>query len=125
MATRVNANEVREIFDTDLQDENLDAFILGANLLVTDLLTGVGYSADLLKEIERWLAAHFAAHMDPVSEDEKIGDGKNKYMLGKRGMGLEGTPYGAQVKLLDYLGIIGEAGKPAAFVERAIEVEDA
>jgi hypothetical protein len=125
MANRVNANEVREIFDTNLEDENLNAFITAANLLVTDLLIGVGYSTDLLKEIERWLSAHFAAHMDPVSEDEKIGDGKNKYMLGNRGMGLEGTPYGAQVKVLDYLGIIGEAGKPAAFVERALEVDDA
>jgi hypothetical protein len=125
MANRVTANEVREIFDTDLLDENLNAFIMAANLLVTDLLTGVGYSTALLKEIERWLAAHFAAHMDPVSEDEEMGDGKNRYMLGKRGMGLEGTPYGAQVKLLDYLGIIGEAGKPAAFVERALEVDDA
>jgi hypothetical protein len=124
MANRVTANEVREIFDTDLEDANLTAFITAANLMVTDLLTGK-YSASLLKEIERWLSAHFAAHMDPVAEQEEMGDANNKYMLGKRGMGLEGTPYGAQVKFLDYLGIIAEAGKPSAVVKTALEVEDA
>lgn len=121
---RVSANEVREIFDTDLEDASLSAFITSANLLVTALLTGA-YTDVILKEIEKWLAAHFAAHMDPVAETEKMGDGSLKYMLGKRGMGLEGTPYGAQVKLLDYKGILAEAGKRAATVETALEVEDA
>lgn len=121
---RVTANEVKEIFDTDLEDASLSAFINSANLLVTALLTGK-YSTAILKDIEKWLAAHFAAHMDPVAENEEMGDGKNKYMLGKRGMGLEGTPYGAQVKLLDYLGILAEAGKPSAVIQTALEVEDA
>lgn len=124
MANRVTANEVREIFDTELNDASLDAFITSANALVTALLTGK-YEEAYLAEIEKWLGAHFAAHMDPISETEKMGDASNKYMLGKRGIGLEGTPYGAQVKLLDYLGVLADAGKSSAVIETALEVEDA
>ena len=125
---RVTANEVREIFDTDLEDANLDAFITAANLMVTDLLTGK-YSADLLKEIERWLAAHYGAHMDPVAEQEKMGDGQVRYALAiarsSVGLGLNNTPYGQQVRVMDYLGILAEAGKRSAVIETVFEVEDA
>lgn len=125
---RVTANEVREIFDTDLEDANLGAFINAANLMVTALLAS-SYSTAILKEIERWLAAHFAAHMDPVAETEKMGDGQTRYALAISrsvgGLGLNNTPYGQQVKLLDYQGILSEAGKRAAVIETALEVEDA
>lgn len=126
---RVTADEVREIFETDLVDTNLNAFITVANLLVTDLLVGVGYADELLKEIERWWSAHLAAQMDPVAEAEKIGDSNIKYALAisrsEKGLGLNNTPYGQQVKTMDYLGILAEIGKRSAVIETAFEAEEA
>jgi len=122
---RVSVDEVKAIFETDLTADNLEAFIRAANMLVTAKLTGVGYAAAELKEIERWLSAHFAAQMDPVAVTEKIGDAQTKYMLGKEGDKLTNTPYGKQVCILDYQGILVDLGKTAAILQTAPLVTDA
>lgn len=122
---RVTVDEVKAIFDTDLTADNLEAFIRAANMLVTAKLVGIGYAAAELKEIERWLAAHFAAQMDPVAKSEKIGDAQTTYMLGKEGDKLQNTPYGKQVCILDYQGILVDLGKTAAVLQTAPLVTDA
>lgn len=125
---RVTANEVRNIMETDLEDNSLDAFINSANLLITDLLTGK-YSVAILADIELWLSAHFASQMDPQAEQEKMGDGQVRYALAiarsSVGLGLNNTPHGQQVRVLDYLGILADAGKRSAALETAFEAEDA
>lgn len=125
---RVTANEVRNIMDTDLEDSNLDAFIISANLLVTEVLAA-SYDEALLKEIERWLSAHFASQMDPMAEQEKMGDGQVRYAIAiarsSVGLGLNNTPHGQQVKVLDYLGILVDIGKRSAALDTAFEVMDA
>ena len=68
---RATEAEVKEIIETDRTDEQVTPFLKAANLLVTDVLTGLGYSDDLLKEIERWLAAHFVAIRDPRMTKER------------------------------------------------------
>jgi len=72
MARVVDA-EVREIIDVDSSITSLTPFITVANLLVTDKLAGTGLSAEMLKEIERWLSAHFVAIRDPRAKSESIG----------------------------------------------------
>ena len=109
---RVDSSEVKMIIDTELTD--LDAFINPANIIITKLLTGSGLDEDHLKEIERWLAAHFTAVMDPRTSKEKIGDAEVTYYKGsntysnsmKESPGLNETPYGKQVLLLDTTGIL-------------------
>ena len=62
MANRVNVNEVKEILNTSIDELNITAFIKAANLTVTELLgSDTTLSDDQLKEIERFLAAHFIA----------------------------------------------------------------
>ena len=106
---RVTSAEVLMIMDTSLTDVN--AFIIPANLIVTDKLTGKGLSEAQLKEIERWLSAHFATIKSPTLSEDKIGSSTQKYNVGYLGKGLEATPYGQQVKLLDPTGTLAGIGK--------------
>jgi len=105
---RVTSSEVLAIIDTTLTSDDIDPFITAANLVVTDMTADAGYGASLLKEIERWLAAHLAAIRDPRVKSESIEESSQAFH-GLSGMGLEHTPYGQQVLVLDYKGFFAEA----------------
>jgi len=108
---RVSDNEVKEIIETDV---TTTPFITIANLLVTDLLGDSGLSDAMLKEIERWLSAHFVAIRDPREKIIKTGDAGATFFLGKEGKGLESTPYGLQAMAMDTTGTLANLGKRAA-----------
>jgi len=108
MANRVTHEEVLEIIDTDIEDTT--PFITIANLLVTAKLSGESLEDAHLKEIERWLAAHFVAIRDPRALSEGIGDARVTYTF-ESGKGLEATPYGQQVLTLDTTGKMKQLGK--------------
>jgi len=108
MATRSTEEEVKKIIDTALTNEQVTPFLRMANRLVTDVLTNEEYGADLLADIECWLAAHFlSAARDPQIQAEKTGDGNWKYH-GKSGLGLNFTPYGQQVMMLEHHGVLAQ-----------------
>lgn len=107
MSNRATEAEVKEVIDTTLTDEAITPFLTVSNLLVTDILTDEGYPDALMKEIERWLAAHLVAIRDPRVSEEKIGDVAAKYQ-GKSGLGLNHTSYGQQVMVLDHHGKLAE-----------------
>jgi len=109
---RVTGAEVLAIIDTELTAIEVAPFITVANIIVTNQLTGE-HSADLLKEIERWLAAHFVAIRDPRAKTEKTGDASTSY-YGEAGKGFDHTPYGQQVLALDTTGILASLGKRKA-----------
>lgn len=116
MANRVTAAELQEIISTSLSESVLDAFITGANLIVTEHL---GDSEELssaqLKEIERWLSAHLlACTRERQAKSENVKDASISYM-GDSGKGLDATLYGQQVKLMDTSGVLAEVvGKKRA-----------
>jgi acyl CoA:acetate/3-ketoacid CoA transferase alpha subunit len=117
MATRVTDAEVREIIDTEVTD--LTAFILAANGFVTDMLTGKGLSDDRLKEIERWLAAHFTAMKDFKNRVVEIEAGRGRERTGESVRGvlaqdLRLTRYGQQALVLDTTGTLLTVGKQFA-----------
>lgn len=112
---RVKQSEVKAIIDTSVVD--ILPFIAIADALVTDKLTGQGLSTALLKEITRWLAAHYLAIRDPRAVTEKTGDASARYFLGQEGKGLDATPYGQQVKTIDPTGILASLGKTQAQVK--------
>ena len=116
MANRCTGVEVKEILDTALTENQIAPFITAANLTVTNILSGKGLSSATLKEIERWLAAHFAAIRDPRISREKTEEAEALYH-GKSDMGLDHTPYGQQVRLLDTTGAMTNLGKRKASVE--------
>lgn len=121
MANRVTSEEVLEIIDTDLT--NISAFIIAANLIITDRLNDAGLSDDHLKEIERWLSAHFIAIRDPKIRSEATDDAQAAYEIGNLGKGLEFTSFGQQVLVLDTTGKMKAIGLKRAMIE-VIDFED-
>jgi hypothetical protein len=111
---RVTDKEVREILDTDIT--NLAPFIRVASNLVERHLLTAGLTAAELKEIERWLAAHFTCAMDPRAARETVGDTSVTYE-GQTAMGLDATRYGQMAKTLDPSGVLATLGKGRARIE--------
>ena len=103
MAVRITAAEVRDIMDaTVLTDPIIGTYILGANTLINSVL-GIGIT-DILKEIERWLTAHLIAiSRERMAKKEEAGGAKIEY-IGDYGAGLDSTPYGQMVQILDTTG---------------------
>ncbi len=108
---RITESELLEIIDVDDSVTTTSPFITAANLLVTDKLAGSGLSDALLKEIERWLAAHFIAIRDPRAASEAAQGVSVSYQGGGYGAGLMGTQYGQQAVTLDYTGTLAALGK--------------
>lgn len=102
---RTTATEVKQIIDTSLLDAVVDAYIIAANALVTEVLGSDTSISDTLKEeIERWLTAHLiSATRERQATMEGAGGAKIIYE-GKTGMGLEATMYGQTVLALDATG---------------------
>jgi len=101
---RVTEEEVEDILTFDSTVEDLTPFIAAAEQLVTAMCVPTGkYSDDNLKEIERWLAAHFLAIRSPRYLSESLGPQSHSIAL-QVGLNLGLTPYGQQAMLLDFLG---------------------
>lgn len=110
MANRVTADDVKEILDTDLTDTRIDAFITGANVFVTKILGNKNLGVDLLKEIERWLSAHYiAATINRQAIEQVAGPVEQKFsdVFGKN---LDSTTYGQTAQGLDPTGLLAKAG---------------
>ena len=103
---RVSAAEVIEIMTTTLSVEQVGPFINPANLLVNARLSGK-YDEDILKEIVKYLTAHFITGRDPAVKSESIGEAAITYFTTSTvGEGLSSSPYGQRVRLLDYKNIL-------------------
>jgi len=112
---RVIQSEVLAIIDVDSTITDLTPFITIANLLVTEKLSTI-HSDDMLKEIERWLAAHFVAIRDPRAKSESIGGISISYGGNMNGEGLRSTLYGQQVLALDFSGTLAKLGMKQASI---------
>jgi len=110
---RVTAAEVEKIIEVD-SDIDVDTFIGTATVIIDEYLVGVGYSDDLLKEMERYLSAHLIAMRQRQVTAEKFGDADQKYG-GKFGLGLKFTQYGQQVEVFDTKKVLSDPSKPIVF----------
>jgi len=113
LAFRVTQPEVEEIYENG-DSLDLTPFITAANVTIDALLTSRGLSTDQLKEIERWLTAHFAVIRDRQASKEMIGGDTSIEYEGEHGMYLDHTSYGQMVRVLDTSGILAESGMPRA-----------
>ena len=118
MAIRTTADDIKEIMDgLTASDSIIDTFIIAASAVVDQVFAGdTTIGETLLKEIERWLTAHFiASTIFRQAAKEKIGEADVTY-VGKWGENLASTSYGQTVKLLDITGKMSQIGKSAATV---------
>lgn len=116
---RITDEEVREIIDVP-SSLTLTPFIRIAHRVVEDHLFNNAavtnsLSTETLKEIELWLAAHFAAIRDQRRGQENIGKASvgYQYWVGKD---LRNTMYGQQALVLDHTGTLSKAGAPKTSV---------
>ena len=122
---RVTVADIKAILDTSLEDVPINAFIASANALVTNKIAvaTVTQTDDQLKEIERWLAAHFiASTREQQLQKAKAGSAVSEFQ-GITGKGLAATFYGQNALLLDISGTLSELGKPMASIS-AVTTED-
>lgn len=112
---RVTATDVLAIMKgSTLTDDELLPHIAAANAIVTGkCASDTDYTAAHLKEIERFLSAHFACSADPTVAQETIGAATVVYD-GKTGMGLDSSPFGQRAKVLDFNGLLGEGKRQTA-----------
>jgi hypothetical protein len=96
---------------TTLADAIVDAYILAAEEMVTNVLsTDTTLSAALLKEIGRWLAAHMIAATKERMETEAGAGGAYIKYAGTFGEAFSSTPYGQMVLQLDTTGKFASLG---------------
>ena len=86
--------------DEDTPTAETTQFILTAHVLLYSKLDGYGLSAELLKQIEKYLAAHFAACTYPATSRETLGPLSKGYVT-KVDLDLRNTRYGQMAIALD------------------------
>jgi hypothetical protein len=120
MAARVTSAEVIAIMPGVLiTGATVDLYIESGTLLI-DSVFGATNVDDLTKQIEKWFVAHMiASTQERMTIEEKIGDASVKYHDWK-GEGLNSTPYGQMVLLLDRLGLMTNMGMTIAWT-RAVK----
>lgn len=110
---RVTAAEVKEGFETDLIDSEIDAWVNTATELVDDIEDeDSSIDSTRLKQIELALTRHFASAQDPRMERERVADVTLTHQ-GDTGMRIDSTTYGQQAAMLDPTGILASTGKPS------------
>ena len=115
MAIRVTESEVREIIELD-DSIVLDPFIKVASSFVDKIEAGDELGLlipDDLKEVERWLAAHFSAIRDMRVSKEKAGSVEQSFQF-ELDVGFEVTMYGQMAKRLDITGYLAAIDRKAS-----------
>jgi len=113
MAVRTNVDDVKDIINTALGDDTINAFIVTSSIVVDgiDANTDCNLSDERLEEIEKYLTAHIIQlTQERLTTSERVGEAQESYSLAPLGKGLEGTGYGQMALMLDTCGLlIGEA----------------
>jgi hypothetical protein len=90
----------------------LQPFIDTASSLVDDIaVADSSISASRLELIERWLAAHYYEHADPITASRSTGGASGQFQ-GRTDMGFDSTKYGQEAKRLDSSGLLVKLDQP-------------
>lgn len=125
MTARVLPVELAQIYPGVVSEvDDLQPFIDSAHLMVDEELSTSGHSEARLKEIEKYLAAHFAVITLERGGmlKQKIGDAEEMYQSpGFNTVGLVTTRFGQQVVILDTTGHMAAiAQKPVKAIFRVV-----
>jgi len=116
----VDVEDVKDVLDTGLTDEQINAYINMAYYRTIPLATNLGNcgGSAALASIQALLAAHFiATTREPQLESESIAGEASVRYRGKTDMGLNATTYGQQALALDCSGLLAKAGLKAASIK--------
>lgn len=114
--SRITVADLIEIYDTELTEAQLTAFINSAHYLIQANLLDKGLDENILTEIHKYLASHFASLRDQRVQQEKVAEISKTYQ-GKTDMYFESTYYGQMAVMLDTSGALANLGEePATFL---------
>ena len=118
MAVLASATDVKNI----MNDQSLDSTYVTTILNTVDAILSKVYEYDntltdaLLTELQKYYAAHIIASTTKrIASEEKVGDASIKY-TGEYKSGLNSTPYGQMVLMIDPTGLVARAGKISASI---------
>jgi hypothetical protein len=117
MALRAKESDVRDVVDLDVT-VNLLPFLRAANRLVDYVVTQDAdglLTTGMLRDVETFLAAHFAVHNRDHQYNSKSTGGASGSFTGQFAMRLESTSPGQTAMLLDLTGTLkqlNEARRP-------------
>lgn len=113
MAERTDVPSVCAIIETDLVNDQVEPFIVTANVFVDDnLILDPPLSDAILLQIETYLAAHFLTLFDPRAQKEEA-DGVRFTFEGTTAMGLDSSKYGQMAQVLDPTGTLKSLNRAA------------
>ena len=99
-------SRVKQILDTELTDENIEAYIGSAHVMLNSAFVGVSINSDLRLELETWVTAHMiASTREQQLSEASAGSAKAKFQ-GQTGLGLNSTFYGQVAKNMDTTGTL-------------------
>jgi hypothetical protein len=101
-------SDVTAIIEVDATITDLSPFITAAAQITDEWCSGLTDAQ--LKEVQRWLAAHFVAIRDTRAASEKAGSVSVNYQY-KLGLNFAVTMYGQQAMMLDITGGLARANK--------------
>lgn len=96
---RTSESQVRDIFDTNLDDASLVQHIRAANTIVDEVAQASNLGSERLEMIEMYLAAHYASVQDPRVTSESVGSASYDYQQ---------TEYLQMAKTLDPTGVVDQ-----------------
>ena len=115
----IDADDVREVISTGLEDETINVYINMAyyqTIPITNLLGDCGGS-DALAGIQAMLAAHLiSSSRERQAKSESIEGGAGITYAGTTGEGLKSTSYGQSAIDMDCSGILAKAGLKRASI---------
>jgi hypothetical protein len=127
MAVLATYSDVQTLIDDSAISSNYITRILTTvDLILTKIYedSDCEISDALLTELQKYFAAHIiASTTSRMARVEKLGEAQVEY-IGKFGVGLDLTPYGQMLKLLDPCGLIAKTGKQAASIYAVKSFED-
>lgn len=112
----VDADDVKEIIDTDLTDARINNFINMAYVATIPLSGKLGNCGGsyALQQIQLLLAAHFLTLYERTLKSENVaGEWSATYAI-QEGMMLDASLYGQQAKALDCSGLLAKSGSKRA-----------
>lgn len=108
-AWTVSVEDVRLIFESSMEDVQVQSFLDDAKDLLDEVLAGAGHSEARMNRLAKYLTAHLASAMTPFTVEERIGD-YHMERAGKFGEALRATSYGQAVLSLDTSGLLQNLG---------------
>lgn len=110
MALTVTIDDLKCIFETDLDDVCLQAFLDDAILLVDFIGAEAACGLDQANSIAKYLAAHFASHKDRRQISQSTLEASEDFGT-PLDLGLDATQYGQTAKRFDCTGKLSDLDK--------------